>query len=121
MAYAVNMNNFIGCAAIYVDKIPSQATLPVEQPITFEFAYNMKTAKALGLTMPATIVVRSDRVIESFTMNDRCRVNRPSDRSVIDRPRTASLPRFSYASSSPRGFASRAWLTAAFSRVKTQF
>ena len=67
MSYGIDRVDGWRQAASYVDRILRGATpadLPVQTPIKFETALNVKTAKALGLTVPASLLVAADEVIE---------------------------------------------------------
>ena len=67
IAYSVNLAELNRRAAEYVDKIlkgADPAELPIEQPTEFELVINLKTAKALGLTIPQSLLQRADQVIE---------------------------------------------------------
>jgi putative ABC transport system substrate-binding protein len=67
MAYGPNLVQFFGRLAVYVDKIlrgAKPAELPVEQPTKFDLVLNLKTAQALGITLPPSLLVLADEVIQ---------------------------------------------------------
>ena len=67
IAYGPSITDLYKRAAVYVDKIlkgANAADLPVEQPMKFELAISLKTAKALGLVIPPSLLLRADQIIE---------------------------------------------------------
>ena len=67
MSYGVSLSDLFRMGALYTDKIlrgTKPGDLPFAQPVTFEFDINLKTAKAIGLEIPAPVIARADEVIE---------------------------------------------------------
>jgi putative tryptophan/tyrosine transport system substrate-binding protein len=67
MSYGPNFPDLFRCAAELVDKIlrgAKPADIPVEQPTKFDLVLNLTTAKALGLALPESFLLRADEVIE---------------------------------------------------------
>jgi putative ABC transport system substrate-binding protein len=67
LSYGPNLADYFRHAGVYVDKIlkgAKPADLPVEQPTKFELVINAKTAKALGLTIPPSLLLRADQLLQ---------------------------------------------------------
>ena len=67
MSYGPSDTEYYRDAAVYVDKIfrgAKPADMPVQQPTRFELVVNMKTARALGITVPPIVLLQANRVIE---------------------------------------------------------
>ena len=75
MSYGTMQTDLHRRAAAHVDKLlrgAKPADVPVEQATRFELLVNLKTAKALGLTLPLSMLARADQVLESWTAGASC-------------------------------------------------
>ena len=66
-SYGANIPDLFRHTGVYIDKVlrgTKPADIPVEQPVLFDFVVNLKTAKALGLSIPPAVLARADKVIE---------------------------------------------------------
>ena len=67
ISYGANVAEMFGAAGVYVDKIlrgAKPADLPMEQPTKYELVVNLKTAKALGLALPSSLLQRADHIVQ---------------------------------------------------------
>jgi putative ABC transport system substrate-binding protein len=68
MRYSPSAESLLGQAAVYIDRIlrtgAAPGELPIQRPAKFEFEVNLRTARAIGLDIPRSILLRADKVVE---------------------------------------------------------